>query len=215
MSDPICRKCASQEHGSVVPEECTCGYYPATPTPLGDIAEPYAWLCNGSGDGWKETDKIVSDPELARSYMAQPKKWTVEPLYRGSPPPQGDIAELVERLLAPWDKYEGKREILCNEAATSLTSLQAKLAEAQWDAEHEHKVGQLCAADAVQFQRERDEWRSMADEFQGLCKEWQARAEAAEAKLVEAEKTTEKLRADWREANDRASRLRYPDNTGQ
>ena len=22
--DPICRKCASQEHGSVVPEECTC-----------------------------------------------------------------------------------------------------------------------------------------------------------------------------------------------
>jgi hypothetical protein len=34
--DPICRKCADQEHGDTVPEECTCGRYPA------EAAQPVA-----------------------------------------------------------------------------------------------------------------------------------------------------------------------------
>lgn len=47
-------------------------------------AEPWAWLCNGRGDGWEERDVVVRDQALVDRYRAQPGKWTVEPLYRGA-----------------------------------------------------------------------------------------------------------------------------------
>ena len=41
--------------------------------------EVICWLCNGEGDGWKETNKITFDRETAEHRMAS-KWWTVVPL---------------------------------------------------------------------------------------------------------------------------------------
>lgn len=49
--------------------------------------EPWAWLCNGKGDGWEERDKVVRDQSLIARYREQPDRWRIEPLYLHSPAP--------------------------------------------------------------------------------------------------------------------------------
>lgn len=47
--DPICRNCATQEHGSPrLPEECRCGDYPAVPNGLEALVERSVWLTTGT-----------------------------------------------------------------------------------------------------------------------------------------------------------------------
>lgn len=102
--------------------------------------KPWAWLCNGAGDGWKEADKVVRDPELAARYISQPEKWTVEPLYlstdlsgqatlEGVKPLDEDDA-VMKALRAVSVKVFGQREpafLSVNEAAEVFNIVRSAL----------------------------------------------------------------------------------------
>lgn len=74
-------------------------------------AEPYAWLCNGKGDGWQENDKITRDPELVADYLKRPHVWTIEPLYRAAPPAAEAVVKPLEWKTAAPNCEEAESSI--------------------------------------------------------------------------------------------------------
>ena len=75
-------------------------------------AEPVAYLCNGEGDGWKESNVVVFGKVNADHYRNERKGWTVQPLYTAPPAPDRDaVARAI--YLAIYQHEGGRWE--CNE----------------------------------------------------------------------------------------------------
>ena len=90
-------------------------------------AEPVAYLCNGEGDGWKESNRVVFGKANADRYRNEYKGWTVQPLYTAPPAPDREaVAKEIWHRFAPIDHIEWQHEahkaeyLLCADALLSL-----------------------------------------------------------------------------------------------